>query len=491
MFETISKGLEGALGFLRGQSKLTESNIREALAAVRQSLLEADVHYDVAQQFCDRVARAAVGQQVLESLKPFEQFVGVVYRELIQLMGPVDHSLGLRKGTVGIIMMCGLQGSGKTTTCGKLARMLESEGWRPLLVAADLQRPAAIDQLKVIGEQLSIPVYSEPPNSDPVRVCQNGVAQAKRQGDIDVVILDTAGRLHVDEALMQELRQIDRSLSPDQVLLVCDAMTGQDAVNSAKAFHDSLELNGVILTKLDGDARGGAALSVKSVTGVPIKYIGVGEQLDKLELFHPDRMASRILGMGDVLTLFEKAQQAFDAEQMVAQQEKLRKGRFTLTDFRDQMQQVKKLGSISQIMKLIPGMDRVADMMSEADMDPEQDLGKIEAIIGSMTAQERDNPEIIDISRRRRIAQGSGTDPAMINKLLKEFAQAQKLMQNMAGQSHLDRLRSLQTMASMGAFDPGAELQFNKQRSARSEIDRDKKKKLRKEAKKQRKKNRR
>jgi signal recognition particle subunit SRP54 len=491
MFESISKGLESALGFLRGQTKLTEANIREALSAVRQSLLEADVHYDVASQFCERVARAAVGTQVLDSLKPFEQFVGVVYRELIQLMGPVDHSLGLKKGTVTVIMMCGLQGSGKTTTCGKLARMLQGEGWRPLLVAADLQRPAAIEQLKVIGEQLSVPVYSEPPNSDPVRVCQNGVAQAKKQGEIDVVILDTAGRLHVDEALMQELRQIDRSLGPDQVLLVCDSMTGQDAVNSAKAFHDSLELNGVILTKLDGDARGGAALSVKTVTGVPIKFIGIGEQLDKLELFHPDRMASRILGMGDVLTLFEKAQQAFDAEEMAAQQEKLRKGRFTLTDFRDQMQQVRKLGSISQIMKMIPGMGRVAEMMSEADMDPEQDLGKIEAIIGSMTAAERDNPELIDISRRRRIAQGSGTDPAMINKLLKEFSQAQKLMQNMAGQSHLDRLRSLQTMASMGAFDPGAELQFSKQRSTRAEVDRDKKKKLKKEAKKQRKKNRR
>ncbi|MFN8858540.1 MAG: signal recognition particle protein, partial [Planctomycetaceae bacterium] len=289
MFESISKGLESALGFLRGQTKLTEANIREALSAVRQSLLEADVHYDVASQFCERVARAAVGTQVLDSLKPFEQFVGVVYRELIQLMGPVDHSLGLKKGTVTVIMMCGLQGSGKTTTCGKLARMLQGEGWRPLLVAADLQRPAAIEQLKVIGEQLSVPVYSEPPNSDPVRVCQNGVAQAKKQGEIDVVILDTAGRLHVDEALMQELRQIDRSLGPDQVLLVCDSMTGQDAVNSAKAFHDSLELNGVILTKLDGDARGGAALSVKTVTGVPIKFIGIGEQLDKLELFHPDR----------------------------------------------------------------------------------------------------------------------------------------------------------------------------------------------------------
>ncbi len=491
MFESITKGLEGALSFLRGQTKLTEKNIREALQAVRQSLLEADVNYDVAQSFCDRVARVAVGTEVLDSLKPFEQFVGVVHRELIQLMGPVDHTLNLAKGQVGVIMMCGLQGSGKTTTCGKLAKMLQGEGWRPLLVAADLQRPAAIDQLRIIGEQLGVPVYTEPPTSNPVKVCQNGVALARKQGDVDVVILDTAGRLHIDDELMQELKQIDRTVEPDQVLLVCDAMTGQDAVNSAKVFNAALELNGVVLTKLDGDARGGAALSVKSVTGVPIKYIGVGEQLDKLEMFHPDRMASRILGMGDVLTLFEKAQQHFDAEQMAAQQEKLRKGKFTLTDFRNQMQQVKKLGSFSSIMKMIPGMGRISEMMNDADMDPEQDLGKIEAIISSMTEAERENPEIIDISRRRRIAAGSGTEPSMINKLLKEFTNAQKMMQNMAGQSHLDRLRSLQQMASMGAFDPGAEVSFGKNRSARAEIDKEKKKRQRKDAKKQRKKNRR
>jgi signal recognition particle subunit SRP54 len=290
---------------------------------------------------------------------------------------------------------------------------------------------------------------------------------------------------------MEELRQIDRSIGPDQVLLVCDAMTGQDAVNSAKAFHEALELNGVILTKLDGDARGGAALSVKGVTGVPIKFIGVGEQLDKLELFHPDRMASRILGMGDVLTLFEKAQQSFDAEQLAKQQEKLRKGRFTLEDFRDQMTQVKKLGSLQQIMKLIPGMGRVADMMESADIDPEHEFGQIEAIISSMTPQERDTPEIIDISRRRRIAAGSGSDPAVINKLLKEFSVAQKLMQGMAGNNQLDRLRQLQQMASMGAFDPGAELSLAKQRSGRTVIDKDKKKRQKKDAKKQRKKNRR
>ncbi|MFN9268217.1 MAG: signal recognition particle protein [Planctomycetaceae bacterium] len=491
MFESISKGLSDALSYLRGQTRLTAGNIQEALAAVRQSLLEADVNYDVAQSFCDRVGRAAIGTEVLESLQPFEQFVGVVYRELIALMGPVDHSIGLKKGEVTVLMMCGLQGSGKTTTCGKLARLIQSEGWRPMLVAADLQRPAAIEQLSIIGEQLGVPVYTEGVSANPVKVCQNGVAQARKSGQVDIVILDTAGRLHIDEALMEELRQIDRSIGPDQVLLVCDAMTGQDAVNSAKAFHEALELNGVILTKLDGDARGGAALSVKGVTGVPIKFIGVGEQLDKLELFHPDRMASRILGMGDVLTLFEKAQQSFDAEQLAKQQEKLRKGRFTLEDFRDQMTQVKKLGSLQQIMKLIPGMGRVADMMESADIDPEHEFGQIEAIISSMTPQERDTPEIIDISRRRRIAAGSGSDPAVINKLLKEFSVAQKLMQGMAGNNQLDRLRQLQQMASMGAFDPGAELSLAKQRSGRTVIDKDKKKRQKKDAKKQRKKNRR
>ena len=409
-------------------------------------------------------------------------------------MGPVDHSLHLRRGEVVMLMLCGLQGSGKTTTCGKLARMLKESQWRPMLVAADMQRPAAIDQLKIIGEQLGIPVYSEPPGTNAVKVCQNGVAAARKTGQIDVVILDTAGRLHIDAELMQELEQIDLKLSPQQILLVCDAMTGQDAVNSAKAFNEALELDGVILTKLDGDARGGAALSVKAVTGMPIKFIGVGEKLDKLEPFHPDRMAGRILGMGDVLTLVEKAQREFDAEQMAAQQEKLLKGKFTLVDFRSTMGQIKKLGPMRADHEDDPRLGKVADMM-DGDTDPEQDLKQIEGIIDSMTPQERENPDLIDIGRRRRIAAGSGSDPAEVNKLLKEFSVMQGMMQQMAGMNKLQQFRQIKQMADGGLFNPGAQVQMQKQRSARGPIDKraeqEKKKKLRKEAKKQRKKNRR
>lgn len=494
MFESISKGLEGALSLFRGQGKLTEQNMQEALRAVKQALLEADVNFTVAQEFVDRVAEAALGAKVLSSLNPTQQFIGIVHQELINLMGPVDHSLHLRRGEVVVLMLCGLQGSGKTTTCGKLARMLKEAQWRPMLVAADMQRPAAIDQLKIIGEQLGVPVYSEAPPGNAVKVCQNGVAQARKAGDIDVVILDTAGRLHIDEELMQEIEQIDLKLSPSQILLVCDAMTGQDAVNSAKAFNEALELDGVILTKLDGDARGGAALSVKAVTGVPIKFIGVGEQLDKLEPFHPDRMAGRILGMGDVLTLVEKAHKEFDAEQMALQQEKLLKGKFTLVDFKDTMGQIKKLGPLRQVMNMIPGLGKVADMMG-GDMDPEQDLQQIEGIINSMTPKERENPDVIDIGRRRRIAQGSGTDPSDVNKLLKEFGVMAGMMQQMAGLNKVQQFRQIKQMADGGMFDPGAQVQLQKQRSARGPEDKraeqEKKKRMRKEAKKQRKKNRR
>jgi signal recognition particle subunit SRP54 len=328
-----------------------------------------------------------------------------------------------------------------------------------------------------------------------VKVCQAGVAAARQAGNIDVVILDTAGRLHIDAALMQELEQIDLKLNPQQILLVCDAMTGQDAVNSAKAFNEALELNGVILTKLDGDARGGAALSVKAVTGVPIKFIGVGEQLDKLEPFHPDRMAGRILGMGDVLTLVEKAQREFDAEQMAEQQEKMMKGKFTLVDFRNTMGQLKKLGPLQSIMKMIPGMGKIAEMMGDGDIDPEQDLKQIEGIIDSMTLAERENPDLIDISRRRRIAEGSGTDPSDINKLLKEFSQMAGLMQSMAGMSKLQQIRQMKQMADGGMFNPGAQLQTVRGSTSRGPLDKraaeEKKKKMRKEAKKQRKKNRR
>src|SRR6516165_5279196 len=354
MFEGIQRSLSEVFKKLRGRGRLSEANIRDGMREVRRALLEADVNFKVVNEFIERVTEKSVGQAVLRSLDPSEQIVRVVYDELVQLMGPVDHTIRFAKDRPTVFMMCGLQGSGKTTTCGKLALSLREKGRKPLLVAADLQRPAAVDQLKVLGEQLNVPVYSEMPGK-PVDVCRNAVAHAKNHL-LDTIILDTAGRLHVDEMPMDELKQIDRLVRPDEVYLVCDAMTGQDAVNSAKAFNEALELNGVILTKLDGDARGGAALSVKAVTGVPIKFIGVGEQLDKLEPFHPDRMAGRILGMGDVLTLVEKAQREFDAEQMALQQEKMLKGKFTLVDFKEQMGQIKKLGPIKQIMKMIPGM---------------------------------------------------------------------------------------------------------------------------------------
>ncbi|MFO0979736.1 MAG: signal recognition particle protein [Planctomycetaceae bacterium] len=492
MFESISQGLGKAFSAFRGTGKITEGNIREGMQQVRKALLEADVAYDVVQSFVEKVTKDAVGEKVLKSLRPEEQIVGIVHQELINLMGPVDHTLAIKRDGLSVIMMCGLQGSGKTTTCGKLARRLKEAGVEPFLVAADLQRPAAIEQLKVIGGQVGCPVYAEDPKaSNPVQVCRNGVKEAKRVG-ARVVILDTAGRLHVDAALMKELQQIDNSVAPDQALLVCDAMTGQDAVNSAKAFNEALELDGVILTKLDGDTRGGAALSVKAVTGVPIKFIGVGEQLDRLEDFHPDRMAGRILGMGDIVSLFEKAQREFDEEEMLRQQEKMQQGKFTLEDFRKQMRQIKKLGSMREIMKMIPGLGGIVDQLG--DLNPEDDMLRIEGIINSMTPAERSNPEVIDRSRRNRIALGSGVQPADVNKLLKDFSMMAKMMQGMSNMGLRDRMKAVKGLADGGFMNPGAEIREKKLRSQRGPVDRDeardKKKKQRKEAAKAKKRNR-
>lgn len=493
MFEGITEGLTSAFSAFRGTGKITEANIRDGMKQVRQALLEADVAYDIAQDFVKRVTTQAVGEEVLKSLRPDEQVVGIVHQALIDLMGPVDHSLAIRRDGVSVIMMCGLQGSGKTTTCGKLAKMLKESDQPPVLVAADLQRPAAIEQLKVIGQQVGCPVYSEDPaKSDPVQVCRNGVKEAKKQG-AKVVILDTAGRLGIDEELMKELQRIDARVGPDQCLFVCDAMTGQDAVNSAKAFNDALELDGVILTKLDGDTRGGAALSVKAVTGVPIKYVGVGEQLDRLEEFHPDRMAGRILGMGDVLTLVEKAQREFDEEEMLAQQQKMQEGKFTLDDFRRQMGQIKKLGSMGEVMKMIPGMGKMVDQLG--DMNPEDDMRRIEGIINSMTLDERSNPDKIDRSRRHRIARGSGVEAADVNKLLKDFQSMSKMMQEMSGMGLKDRMKAVKQMADQGMMDPNADIRDRKTRSKRGPLDRvrarEKKKNKRKDAKKAKKRNRR
>src|SRR5437867_9014923 len=413
MFEGIQRGLSEALKKLRGRGRLTESHVRDGLREVREALLEADVNFTVANDFIERVTERSVGQEVLRTLDPSEQIVGIVYDELVKLMGPVDHSFHFAKDRPTIVMLCGLQGSGKTTTAGKLALTLQARDRKPLLVAADLQRPAAVEQLKVLGEQIKVPVYSEA-GSTPLDVCRNAIKHAGNHL-LDTVILDTAGRLHIAEMPMDELREIDRQVRPDQVYLVADSMTGQDAVNSSKAFNEALELNGVILTKLDGDARGGAALSIKEVTKVPIKWVGVGERLDRLEEFHPERMAQRIMGQGDLMGLIEKVsrvQQEISREELEKQQQKLAQGDFTLDDFRKQFEQLAKMGPMKDLLSHVPGMN---EMIPEGE-DPEESLGRSRGMIDSMTKAERRNPDIIDMSRRRRIAEGSGNDPAEIKK---------------------------------------------------------------------------
>ncbi len=457
MFETIQEGLSSAFKTLRGKGKLSESNMREGLELVQTALLEADVSFSVVKKFIADVTKEAIGENVLHAIDPSQQVVKVVYDKLVDLMGPVDHSLHLVPG-VTVLMMCGLQGSGKTTTCGKLARLLKERGMKPLLVAADLQRPAAIHQLQVIGEQLDVPVYSEQGQQDPVMVCQNGVKQARAQG-AQIVILDTAGRLHIDDELMDQLKRIDQRVGPQQVYLVVDGMTGQDAVNSAKAFNEALEIDGAILTKLDGDTRGGAVLSVKAVTGVPIKFIGTGEHLDALQEFHPDRMAQRVLGMGDILTLVEQAQQKFDQGEMAEQEERLRKGEFTLDDFRKMMGQTKKLGPMQKIMGMIPGMGGLSNMMQDVDADEE--MRRLQGIIDSMTPDERRNPSrTIDQSRRRRIAAGAGCEPHQVNELVKQFDGMAVIMREMAGMGLGERMRKMQQLQAGGFMNPGA--QFNK-----------------------------
>ncbi len=466
MFDGIQRGLTEALKKLRGRGRITEANVRDGLQEVRRALLDADVNFTVANDFIQRVTERAVGQEVLRTLDPSEQIVRIVYDELVRLMGPVDHSFHFAKDRPTVIMLCGLQGSGKTTTCGKLALTLRERGRKPLLVAADLQRPAAIEQLKVLGEQIQVPVYSEMPTvgpdgqvvkrPSPVDVCRNAVQQA-RKTLLDTIILDTAGRLHIDEELMKELDQIERQAKPDQVYLVSDAMTGQDAVNSAKVFNERLELDGVILTKLDGDARGGAALSIKEVTKVPIKFVGVGEKLDRLEEFHPERMAQRILGQGDLMSLVEKVgrvQMQLGQEEIERQQQKLAKGDYSLDDFRKQFDQLKQMGSMKEMLGSIPGL---GDMIPDGE-DPEDAFRRIQGMIDSMTKEERRNPDLIDINRRRRIARGSGTEPHEVKQLLGQFDQVRTLMRQMANMSLWERIRQFSKMGKMGAFGPGGML---------------------------------
>ena len=453
MFDALQENLGAAFKSLRGQGKLTEANMRDGLKLVEKSLLEADVSYEVARAFMKRVSEQALGDKVLNALRPSEQVVGIVYQELVNLMGPVDHSLHLKgKGDVTVLMMCGLQGSGKTTTCGKLGRMLKANGRKPLLVAADLQRPAAIDQLHVLGEQLEIPVFSDRDTQDPVKVCNAAVERAKKL-EADVVILDTAGRLHIDDELMDQLKRIDQKCHPEQVYLVVDGMTGQDAVNSAKAFNEALEL--------DGDARGGAAISVKEVTGVPLKFMGTGEHLENLEPFHPERMAGRILGQGDMMSLVEKAQQEFDQDEAKRLEEQLAKGEFSLDDFLKQMQQIKRLGPLKKVLGMIPGM---GNMLGELDnLDAEGDLKRLQGIIHSMTPDERRKPKLIDQSRRRRIAAGSGVEPHEVNELVKQFDAIAPIMTSMAGKGMGDRMKMMRQVQSQMAGNPSGGLARKKQ----------------------------
>ncbi len=459
MFESLQDGLSSAIRTLRGKGKLTESNMREGLELVRQALLEADVSYSVVKRFMERVQEEALGERVLKLLDPTEQLMKIVYNELVEIMGPVDHSLHLRK-PLTIIMLCGLQGSGKTTTCGKLGKKLQQENLKPMLVAADLQRPAAIDQLEVLGRNLDIPVYVEKDAKDPVAVCHAAAKAAKAQ-EADVLILDTAGRLHIDEELMQQLTKIERRVEPHQVYFVVDAMTGQDAVNSAEAFNNALELDGVILTKLDGDARGGAAISVKEVTGVPIKFVGTGETLDAIEEFHPDRMASRILGGGDLQTLLEMAQQKIDREELAEQEERLKKGEFTLDDFRKQLGQASKLGPMSKVLSFFPGMGNLGKLMDDAP-DAEDEMKRIRGIIDGMTPEEKRNPKVIDQSRRRRIAVGSGVEPHQVNELIKMFEPMANMMKQMASMGMRDRVKAVREMTQNLQANPNAVMQKQK-----------------------------
>ena len=454
MFESLQTNLKQALRTITGQARLTEANMREGLQLVRQALLEADVSFPVVREFMERVTAKALGQDVLQSLKAGDMVLHIVYEELVELMSPADPSLHLRDFTK--IMMCGLQGSGKTTTCGKLARMLKQSGRKPMLVAADLQRPAAIHQLQVLGEQIEVPVYADLNNKNPVDVCQRAVREAQAQG-CDVVILDTAGRLHIDDELMGQLKRIDSTVQPHQCYLVVDGMTGQDAVNSAKAFNEALELDGVILTKLDGDARGGAVLSVRAVTGVPIKFLGTGEHLADLEPFRPDGMASRILGGGDLLEVIRRAQTEIDQDEMRRQEEALAKGEFTLDNFRDMLLQTTKMGPLGKILSLLPGMGAAREMLDQ--VDAERDINRLVGIINSMTKDERRNPkQVIDQSRRRRIAAGAGVQPHEVNELVKQYEPVREMMQRMAGMGVRDRMKMMREMQQQIAANPGGGL---------------------------------
>ncbi|ACX52518.1 signal recognition particle protein [Ammonifex degensii KC4] len=437
LFFGLTEKLQEVFKKLRNKGKLTEEDVNAALREIRLALLEADVNYKVVKDFIARIKERAVGQEVIQSLSPAHQVVKIVRDELVSLMGGQSARLNLAPKPPTVVMLVGLQGSGKTTTAAKLALSLKKQGRRPLLVAADVYRPAAVKQLQVLGEQIQVPVWSRPGN--PVEIAASAMHEANHKG-YDVVIIDTAGRLHINEELMQELEEIKARVKPHEVLLVVDAMTGQDAVTVAETFHQRLGLDGVVLTKLDGDTRGGAALSIRAVTGCPIKFVGVGEKLDMLEPFHPDRMADRILGMGDVLTLIEKAQSTIDAEQAAAMQKRLLSDDFNLEDFLEHLRQFRKMGPLEHILSLLPGFGGVKKLKEELQFD-EKELIRVEAIINSMTPEERRHPEIIDGSRKRRIARGSGTTVQDVNRLLKQFEQTKKLIRQFMGSKQLRKKR--------------------------------------------------
>lgn len=429
MFGNLTEKLANAFKKFRNKGKLTEADVKEGMREVKLALLEADVNFKVVKDFVKTVTERAVGQEVLESLMPAQQIVKIVNEELIRLMGGETPKININPKPPTVIMMVGLQGAGKTTHTGKLAAMYKSKGKNPLLVACDVYRPAAVDQLKIVGETVKVPVFSMGTKISPVEIAKAGVEHAKKNG-YDMVFIDTAGRLHIDEELMAELVKIKESVEPSEILLTVDAMLGQDAVNVAKSFNDLLDITGVVLTKMDGDTRGGAALSVRYVTGKPIKFIGTGEKMDAIELFHPDRVASRILGMGDILSLIEKAEAAFDEKNAKEMERKFREQSFTLDDFLEQMRQLKKMGNLEQLLGMLPGVK--AGALKDAQIDEKQ-MDKTEAIILSMTRTERDRPDIINGSRRKRIAAGSGTSVEDVNKLLKQFDQMKKMMKQFSG----------------------------------------------------------
>ena len=440
MFETLSEKLQRVFKNLRGEGRLTEQHIEEALKEIRMALLEADVNFKVVKQFTEAVKSKAIGAEVFQSLSPGQQVVKIVRDGLIEILGGTNVRLSFASQPPTVIMLIGLQGSGKTTSSGKLAKWLEKGGHRPILVSVDVYRPAAREQLKVIARDIAVKLWEGKPDDTPLQLCQDAVREAHNSAH-DVVIVDTAGRLHIDETLMKELRELKETVHPNEILFVADAMLGQDAVKSAQQFHDQLGFSGFILTKMDGDARGGAALSIKQVTGKPVKFVGTGEKYDALELFHPDRVVSRIMGMGDILSLIEKAEEVVDKKKAVELQEKMLSDSFTLEDFRDQLKQIRKLGTLDQILGMLPSIGPFKDMQ-KVKVD-EKELVRVEAIINSMTPKERRNHQLINGSRRKRIAKGSGTSVQQVNQLLKQYAQTRKMMKGMKNSFFGRRLKGM------------------------------------------------